>query len=287
MSKNSKHNFGNEPSKLQVNASCAAGRGGAGSVAAPLEPSENAGPLASTGPRESAGVAVEPPTSYASAGANPARRVSAAGLQPGSQLAGAGSLYGYARVSSRDQNLARQLDALREFGVPAANTFTDKASGKDFERPAWHALMDALAPGDVLAVKSIDRLGRNYEEILDEWRRIVKTRGAAVVVLDMPLLDTRERDGNVTAALVSDIVLQLLSYVAQVERENIKQRQAEGIAAAKARGVQFGRPKKPRPRTFRRLRERYLQGKITRIEAAKQLNICPRTFDRWVREDVA
>ena len=198
-----------------------------------------------------------------------------------------GTLYGYARVSSRDQNLARQLDALRHFGVARENTYTDKASGKDFERPAWHALMNMLAPGDVLVVKSIDRLGRNYEEILDEWRRIVKACGASVVVLDMPLLDTRERDGNVTAALISDIVLQLLSYVAQVERENIKQRQAEGIAAAKQRGVRFGRPKKPRPRIYARLRASYLAGNITRAQAAKQLRICPRTFDAWLREDAA
>ena len=198
-----------------------------------------------------------------------------------------GTLYGYARVSSRDQNLARQLDALQQFGVPRENTFTDKASGKDFERPAWHALVNMLAPGDVLVVKSIDRLGRNYEEILDEWRRIVKARGASVVVLDMPLLDTRERDDNVTAALISDIVLQLLSYVAQVERENIKQRQTEGIAAAKQRGVRFGRPKKPRPRAYERLRASYLAGNITRAQAAKQLRICPRTFDAWLREDVA
>ena len=216
-----------------------------------------------------------------------AANVNAIGATPAPCPAPADTLYGYARVSSRDQNLARQLDALRVFGVSDANTFTDKASGKDFERPAWHALISALSPGDTLVVKSIDRLGRNYEEILDEWRRIVKERGAAVVVLDTPLLDTRERDGNVTAALISDIVLQLLSYVAQVERENIKQRQAEGIAAAKSRGVQFGRPKKPRPRTYRRLRDSYLQGNITRVEAAKQLKICPRTFDHWIREDVA
>ena len=198
-----------------------------------------------------------------------------------------GALYGYARVSSRDQNLARQFDALQKFGVPNQNVFADKASGKDFERPAWNTLINRLVPGDVLVVKSIDRLGRNYEEIQEEWRRIIKVQGAAVVVLDMPLLDTRERDGDVTSTLIADIVLQLFSYVAQVERENIKQRQAEGIAAARARGVRFGRPKKPRPRNYQRLRENYLRGSITRLEAAKRLKICPRTFDAWIREDVA
>ena len=147
--------------------------------------------------------------------------------------------YGYARVSTREQNLDRQMDALREFGVAREDIFADKASGKDFERPQWIAMKEALEQGDVLVVKSIDRFGRSYEEIIEQWRDITKARGAAVVVLDMPLLDTRrERDG-ITGVLIGDIVLQLLSYVAQVERESIHQRQAEGIAAAKARGVQI------------------------------------------------
>ena len=200
-------------------------------------------------------------------------------------VAPAGMLYGYARVSARDQNLARQLDALRQFGVPSDRIFADKASGKDFERPAWRQLTGALAPGDVLVVKSIDRFGRNYEEIQEEWRRIVKVRGAAVVVLDMPLLDTRQREGDVTSALIADIVLQLLSYVAQVERENIKQRQSEGIAAARARGVRFGRPKKPRPCAYARLRQSCLAGTITRVEAARQLHVSPKTLATWLAED--
>ena len=142
-----------------------------------------------------------------------------------------GTTYGYARVSSRDQNLDRQLDALADFGVERARIFADRASGKDFERPQWRRLVGRLAEGDTLVVKSFDRLGRNYDEILAQWRRITKERRAAVVVLDMPLLDTRrERDG-VTGVLIADIVLQLLSYVAQIERESIHQRQAEGIAA--------------------------------------------------------
>lgn len=202
-------------------------------------------------------------------------------------VAPAGTLYGYARVSARDQNLARQLDALRQFGVPSERIFADKASGKDFERPAWRQLTGALAPGDVLIVKSIDRFGRNYEEIQEEWRRIVKVRGAAVVVLDMPLLDTRQREGDVTSALIADIVLQLLSYVAQVERENIKQRQSEGIAAARARGVRFGRPKKPRPCAYARLRQSCLAGTITRVEAARQLHVSPKTLATWLAEDAA
>ena len=202
-------------------------------------------------------------------------------------VAPAGTLYGYARVSARDQNLARQLDALRQFGVPSDRIFADKASGKDFERPAWRQLTGSLAPGDVLIVKAIDRFGRNYEEIQEEWRRIVKVRGAAVVVLDMPLLDTRQREGDVTSALIADIVLQLLSYVAQVERENIKQRQSEGIAAARARGVRFGRPKKPRPCAYARLRQSCLAGTITRVEAARQLHVSPKTLATWLAEDAA
>ena len=149
------------------------------------------------------------------------------------------TVYGYARVSSRDQNLNRQLDALSAYGVEAANVFADRASGKDFDRPRYRELLRALASGDVLVVLSIDRLGRNYSEILEEWRRITKELGAAIVVLDMPLLDTRARDcggSDVTSTLIAGIVLQLLSYVAQVERENIHRRQAEGIAAARARG---------------------------------------------------
>ena len=173
------------------------------------------------------------------------------------------TVYGYARVSSRDQNLNRQLDALSAYGVEPANVFADRASGKDFDRPQYRELLHALASGDVLVVLSIDRLGRNYSEILEEWRRITKELGAAIVVLDMPLLDTRARDcggSDVTSTLIADIVLQLLSYVAQVERENIHRRQAEGIAAARARGVRFGRPRKPCPPQFERVRDIYEAG---------------------------
>lgn len=194
-------------------------------------------------------------------------------------------VYGYARVSTREQNLDRQIDALSAFGVEPDRVFADKASGKDFERPAYRELLDTLEPGDVLVIKSIDRLGRNYEEILDEWRIITRVKGTAIVVLDMPLLDTRrERDG-VTGMLIADIVLQLLSYVAQVERENIRQRQAEGIAAAKARGVRFGRPRKKRPAAYAMLRDAYLNGEVTRRAASRELGVCMSTFDRWVKAD--
>lgn len=185
----------------------------------------------------------------------------------------ASTMYGYARVSSREQNLDRQLDALRAFGVEDGAVYADKASGKDFERPAWHRLMGELRPGDVLAVKSIDRLGRDYAEILDVWRDVTKARGVFVVVLDMPVLDTREERDGITGVLIADIVLQLLSYVAQIERENIRQRQAEGIAAAKARGVSFGRPRKKRPANCQETREAFWGGRITRKEAAARCNI--------------
>lgn len=158
-------------------------------------------------------------------------------------------MYGYIRVSTREQNEARQVIALREFGMPEDCVFMDKQSGKDFQRPAYQTLLAALSPGDVLVVKSIDRLGRNYDEILEQWRLITKEKGAAIVVLDMPLLDTRN-SRDLTGTLIADIVLQLLSYVAETERSFIRQRQAEGIAAAKARGVQFGRKPLPRPEAY-------------------------------------
>lgn len=195
----------------------------------------------------------------------------------------AGRTYGYARVSTREQNLDRQIDALRAFGVD--ELFADRASGKDFERPEWRRMVGELSEGDALVVKSIDRFGRNYEEIIEEWRGITWTLGVEVVVLDMPLLDTRrERDG-ITGVLIADIVLQLLSYVAQVERESIHQRQAEGIAAAKARGVRFGRPEKKGPASYEKAREGYLSGKLTRAKAARSLGVSVSTFDKWLRED--
>lgn len=198
-----------------------------------------------------------------------------------------GTVYGYARVSSRDQNLARQYDALSEFPVEHGNIYADKASGKDFNRPNYRRLLKRLRPGDVIVVKSIDRLGRNYNEIIDEWRIITRRKQAAIVVLDMPLLDTRGTADGVTGMFIADLMLQLLSYIAQVERENIRQRQAEGIAAAQARGVRFGRPQIKRPGLYPGIRDAYLAGRISRKDAAHTLNVSPGTFVNWIRQDSA
>lgn len=189
---------------------------------------------------------------------------------------------GYIRVSTREQNEARQVDALQAFGVE--KIFMDKQSGKDFARPAYCQMLEELKAGDVLVVKSIDRLGRNYEEILDQWRNITKTKGAAIVVLDMPLLDTRN-SRDLTGTLIADIVLQLLSYVAETERNFIKQRQAEGIAAAKARGQRFGRPDINRPDCYKEVREMYKAGSISINEGSKRLGVCFHTFKKWMKQD--
>ena len=190
--------------------------------------------------------------------------------------------YGYARVSSKDQNLARQLDALTAFGVDPRLTFTDKASGCDFDRPGYRGLLRRLRRRDTLVIASIDRLGRNYGKILEQWRRITKERGAAVVVLDTR---TPPGGGGLTGEFLSDVVLQLLSYVAQVERENTRRRRAEGIAAAQACGVRFGRPPLPRPDGYREVKGRYIDGELTRRQAAETLGVGVSTFDRWVRND--
>ena len=195
-------------------------------------------------------------------------------------------MYGYIRVSTREQNEARQVIALREFGVPEDCVFMDKLSGKDFQRPAYQALLAALSPGDVLVVKSIDRLGRNYDEILEQWRLITKERQAAIVVLDMPLLDTRN-SRDLTGTLIADIVLQLLSYVAETERSFIRQRQAEGIAAAKARGVQFGRKPLPRPEAYPAILQLWREQRISANEAGQRLHVGRNTFLRWAREDIS
>lgn len=191
-------------------------------------------------------------------------------------------LYGYARVSTRDQNEARQLVALKEFGISDCCIFMDKQSGKDFNRPEYQALISRLKSGDVLVVKSIDRLGRNYEDILEQWRVITKEKQAAIVVLDMPLLDTRQ-GRDLTGTLIADIVLQLLSYVAEQERAFIRQRQAEGIAAAKARGQRFGPPPKQRPEDFGEYVRRWKNGTLSAREASRQLQIAHSTFLKWAR----
>lgn len=192
--------------------------------------------------------------------------------------------YGYVRVSSRDQNEARQLVAMKEFGVPDDNIFMDKQSGKDFNRPSYARLMKKLKPGDVLVVKSIDRLGRNYDEILEQWRIITKEKQAAIVVLDMPLLDTRS-NRDLTGTLIADIVLQLLSYVAETERAFIRQRQAEGIAAAKARGQRFGRPAKDRGEEYEACVTQWKEGTLSAAQASRRLGVSHNTFLKWARAE--
>ena len=194
-----------------------------------------------------------------------------------------GIMYGYARVSTRSQKEERQLVALREFGVKAEHIAVEKLSGKSFDRPVYQELVLALRPGDVLVVKSIDRLGRNYAEILEQWGSLTKERRVAIVVLDMPLLDTRE-GRDLTGTLVSDIVLQLLSYVAQTEREFIHQRQAEGIAAAQARGVRFGPERIPMPERFVELVEDWWNGRVTATDAGRLLGVSRKTFTRRAQE---
>lgn len=192
--------------------------------------------------------------------------------------------YGYVRVSTKEQNEQRQMIALREFGIEDKRIYMDKQSGKDFERAKYKKLLRKIKSGDTLVVKSIDRLGRNYDEILEQWRIITKDKQVAIVVLDMPLLDTRQ-NRDLTGTLIADIVLQLLSYVAQTEREFIRQRQAEGIAAAKAQGVQFGRRPMVRPALFTLLKDQWKQDQISARSAAKKLGITHSTFLRWVNED--
>lgn len=192
------------------------------------------------------------------------------------------NIYGYVRVSTKEQNEDRQMIALQEFPVLEKNIYMDKLSGKNFNRPQYKRLLRKLKPGDLLVVKSIDRLGRNYEEILLQWRMITKEKRVDVVVLDMPLLDTRKSGSDLTGTFVADLVLQILSYVAQTERENIHQRQMEGITAAKLRGVQFGRPRKAVPEQFWKLKEDWENKKIASREAARQLCIAQDTFLRWV-----
>lgn len=179
------------------------------------------------------------------------------------------NIYGYIRVSSKDQNELRQLISMREMSVPERNVFIDKQSGKDFNRPQYKRLLKKIKPDDLLYIKSIDRLGRNYEEILEQWRILTKEKRIDIAVIDMPLLDTR-RGKDLMGTFLSDIVLQVLSFVAENERTVIRQRQAEGIAAAKAKGVKFGRPLKPLPPNFNSVYQKWKNGEITGTKAAKE-----------------
>lgn len=194
-----------------------------------------------------------------------------------------GITYGYVRVSTHEQNEARQIAAMQKFGVAKENIVVEKLSGKDFCRPLYQCLARSLRPGDVLVIKSIDRLGRNYTEILEQWGLVTKQRRAAIVVLDMPLLDTRQ-GRDLTGTLIADIVLQLLSYVAQTERDNIRQRQAEGIAAAMERGVRFGRSPLDLPEDFRKTALLWQDGRISSRKAALELGISHQTFLRRVKQ---
>ena len=193
-----------------------------------------------------------------------------------------GNVYGYVRVSTKEQNEDRQLLALHEVAVPEKNIYLDKQSGKDFDRPRYRRLLQKLKPADMLYIKSIDRLGRNYEEILEQWRILTREKSVDIVVLDMPLLDTR-RGRDLMGTFLSDIVLQVLSFVAENERKNIRQRQREGIEAARLRGVRFGRPAKPLPENFDQAYEMWRMKKISGEEAAQLREITVSMFYRRAR----
>ena len=188
-----------------------------------------------------------------------------------------GKVYGYIRVSSLDQNEDRQRIAMRGREIPEKNLFIDKQSGKDFDRPQYRRMVKKLKPGDLLYILSIDRLGRNYEEVQNQWRRLTKDIGVDISVIDMPLLDTRNGK-DLMGTFIADLVLQILSFVAQNERENIRKRQEQGIAAAKARGVKFGRPPKPLPEGFHRAYQRWKAGAITGTAAARECGMPLSTF---------
>lgn len=192
--------------------------------------------------------------------------------------------YGYARVSTKDQHEDRQISALLKVGVKKENIFIDKQSGKDFERPKYKRLLRKLKKGDTVFISSIDRLGRNYAEIMEQWRIMTREKQADVVVLDMPLLDTRQKGDDLTGIFIADLVLQILSYVAQKERENIRIRQAEGIAAAKARGVKFGRQKIELPQNFQEVAALWRKKEISLQEALEELKIGRTYFFKKVKE---
>lgn len=192
-------------------------------------------------------------------------------------------IYGYVRVSSTDQNEERQLVALRENGVDVNNIFIDKQSGKDFDRPQYKKMVKKIKSGDLLYILSIDRLGRNYEEIQRQWIVLTKEKGIDICVIDMPLLDTRQGK-DLMGTFIADLVLQILSFVAQNERENIRKRQEEGIAAAKAKGVKFGRPEKQAPADFAKLVAKWEKKKISLPEVLQQCDMSESTFYRRLRE---
>ena len=190
--------------------------------------------------------------------------------------------YGYVRVSSKDQNIDRQMAAMDVVGIPLHKIFIDKLSGKDFNRPHYQKLVRKLKVGDELYIKSIDRLGRDYDEIIQQWRFLTRDRDVSIIVLDFPLLDTRNQINGITGKFLADLVLQILSYVAQIERENIHQRQMEGIKEARKKGVRFGRPRQTIPQDFYGVVELWQNDQISLREAARRLKISHTTFTRWV-----
>ena len=195
------------------------------------------------------------------------------------------NIYAYIRVSSKDQNLSRQYASLKPYSIPEKNIFADKKSGRDFNRPAYQRLLRRIKEGDLLYLPSIDRLGRNYAEIIEQWKILTKKKKADIVVLDMPLLDTRAKADSLTGTFIADLVLQILSYVAETEREHIRERQREGIAAAKARGVHFGPARRELDADiFAECSRAYAAGRITAEDAAKRLNVSSRTFRRRYSE---
>ena len=194
------------------------------------------------------------------------------------------NVYGYVRVSSKDQCTDRQLLALRDAKVPDQNIFVDKQSGKNFDRPQYRKLLKKLKENDLLIIKSIDRMGRNYEEILEQWRIITREKKADIAILDMPLLNTCKKQKGLTGTFIADLVLQILSYVAQTERESIRLRQKEGIQAAKIRGVRCGRPRKEIPPQFPGLFQKWQSGEISGREAARMLGVSHKTFFQWTRK---
>ena len=193
--------------------------------------------------------------------------------------------YAYIRVSSKDQNPARQYASLKPYGIPPENIFADKKSGRDFNRPAYQRLLRRIKEGDLLYLPSIDRLGRNYAEIIEQWAVLTKKKRVDIVVPDMPLLDTRTKSDSLTGTFIADLVLQILSYVAETKREHIRECQRAGIAAAKARGVRFGRPPLSRPAGFDELLLLYAAHEITGEEAAKELGVSRVTFLNCCRSD--
>lgn len=191
--------------------------------------------------------------------------------------------YGYIRVSSRDQNIARQVEAMLDIGIRKQDMYVDKQSGKDFGRGEYKRLVKKLKAGDELYVKSIDRLGRDYEEIIDQWRYLTKSKDIDIIVLDLDLLDTRKEINGITSKFIADLTLQILSYVAHIERDNTRKRQAEGIRIAKEKGVKFGRPRAEIPPDFEEVLTLWQENKISKREGARILNTNHTTFSRWIK----